>query len=95
MEAGGENLKDFLVNLPNFHSRVMLMFPKLIPPEFRVSEVKEHELKIHYYSERAGLQDFVYGLLQGIGKMYGTDVHIELIDGKHQGLDHDVFQVAW
>jgi len=95
MEAGGDNLKDFLINLPNFHSRVMLMFPNLIPPEFRVSEVKDRSMYIHYYSDREGLQDFVVGLLQGLGKMYDTEVSVTLLEGTHDGLDHDIFSVTW
>jgi len=55
MEAGGNNLKEFLENLPNFHSRVMLMFPDLTPPEFRTSDAGENDIKIHYYSDRPGL----------------------------------------
>jgi len=32
MEAGGNNLKEFLNNLPIFHNRIMLIYPKLTPP---------------------------------------------------------------
>jgi hypothetical protein len=27
MEAGGNDLKEFLINLPLFHNRVMLIYP--------------------------------------------------------------------
>ena len=39
MEAGGNSLKEFLVNLPVFHSRIMLIYPKLTPPEFKISDL--------------------------------------------------------
>jgi hypothetical protein len=35
MNSGGINLKEFLVNLPVFHNRIMLIYPKLTPPEFK------------------------------------------------------------
>lgn len=95
MEAGGNNLKEFLINLPNFHSRVMLIYPKLTPPEFRVSDIEENSLNIHYLSERQGLQDFVYGLLQGLGKLYNTPTKIELLQSRGEGHSHEIFSVAW
>jgi hypothetical protein len=95
MESGGDNLKDFLTNLPNFHSRVMLMFPNLQPPEFRISDQANSSLHVHYYSEREGLQDFVQGLLQGLGKMYHTPVKVALLQSRPQGHDHEVFAVSW
>ena len=95
MEAGGNSLKEFLVNLPVFHHRVMLIYPKLTPPEFRVSDVKDRSIHVHYFSKREGLQEFVRGLLQGLGKMYQTEVKIELLDSRDAGSDHEVFQVSW
>lgn len=95
MEAGGNSFEEFMVNLPNFHSRVMLMFPNLQPPEFRVSDIKTTNLHLHYYSDRPGLQDFVEGLISGLGKMFETDIEIYLLEGKKDGLDHDIFHVSW
>jgi hypothetical protein len=95
MEAGGSSLKEFLQNLPVFHNRVMLIYPKLTPPEFKVSEIKDKSLNVHYYSKREGLQEFVRGLLTGLGKMYDTKVHVELISGRSDLQDHDIFHVSW
>jgi hypothetical protein len=39
MNSGGINLKEFLVNLPVFHNRIMLIYPKLTTPEFKVSHI--------------------------------------------------------
>ncbi len=95
MRSGGNKLKEFLINLPNFHSRVMLIYPNITPPEFKISDVSENTLRVHYYSTRSGLTYFVYGLLQGLGKMYNTAVQIQLADEKEKGKDHDVFEVSW
>lgn len=95
MEAGGNDLKEFLINLPLFHNRVMLIYPKLTPPEFKVTDVTENSLNIHYFSKREGLQDFVRGLLQGLGKMYNTPVTINLVQTRDEGCSHEIFNVIW
>ncbi len=95
MQAGGNNLKNFLINLPNFHSRIMLIYPRLTPPEFRTSNSEEKSIHIHYYSKREGLQEFVRGLISGLGKMYDTPVMIELLESRVSGGDHEVFKVSW
>ena len=95
MEAGGNNLKEFLYNLPIFHNRIMLIYPKLTPPEFKVSNREENSIHIHYYSMREGLLEFVRGLLSGLGKMYNTPVQIELLESREAGNDHEVFKVSW
>jgi hypothetical protein len=95
MTAGGPDLKAFLINLPDFHTRVMLMYPKLTPPEFKISDVEKDSLHVHYYSKRAGLQEFVRGLLQGLSKLYDTQTEIELIQSRDNGYDHEVFKLKW
>ena len=95
MEAGGNNLKEFLVNLPLFHNRIMLIYPKLTPPEFKVSDVTDNSILVHYHSKREGLQEFVRGLLCGLAKMYQTDVVIELVQSRDEGSSHEIFKVSW
>ncbi|MFD1293700.1 heme NO-binding domain-containing protein [Lutibacter holmesii] len=95
MESGGNNLKEFLVNLPLFHNRIMLMYPKLTPPEFKVSDIEESSIHVHYHSEREGLQEFVRGLMSGLGKMYEVDVNVELLQSRSDGSSHEIFKVSW
>jgi hypothetical protein len=95
MEAGGKNLREFLVNLPMFHNRIMLMYPKLTPPEFRVSDATDSSICVHYHSKREGLQEFVRGLLSGLAKMYETQATIELIQTRNDGSSHEIFKVSW
>lgn len=95
MKAGGNNFKEFIINLPAFHSRVMLMYPNLSPPEFSVSDIKENELILHYYSHRKGLTYFVHGLIQGLGEMYNTKVNISIVGLKEEGLEHDSFKIIF
>lgn len=95
MQAGGSDFREFLINLPDFHSRVMLIYPKLRPPEFTVSEITENSLHLHYYSEREGLTAFVTGLLEGLAEMYNTAVQVQLLRQKSEGQSHDVFEIKW
>ena len=95
LDAGGENLRDFLVNLPNFHTRVVMIYPRLQPPEFKVTDVAERSLVLHYNSHRAGLTPFVIGLVRGLGKMFGIPVQVSLLESRERGADHDSFSITW
>ena len=95
MKAAGKTLPEFLSNLPNFHSRVSMIFPKLKPPRFECTDITERSLKLHYFSDRPGLAPFVVGLMIGLGKMFNTPVTVNLQEAKDNGADHDVFGVTW
>lgn len=95
MEAGGKSFREFLVNLPLFHNRIMLIYPKLTPPEFKVSDITENTIHVHYHSKREGLQEFVRGLLQGLAILYQTDASIELIQSRDEGCSHEIFKISW
>ncbi len=95
MKSGGTNLSEFLVNLPLFHNRIMLIYPKLTPPEFKVSQISENSIHLHYFSKREGLQEFVRGLIQGLGIMFKTPTTINLIQTRDLGDSHEIFKVSW
>jgi hypothetical protein len=73
----------------------MLIYPKLTPPEFKVTDVTENSLCLHYFSKRKGLQEFVRGLLQGLGKMFNTSIILELIQTRDEGSTHEIFKINW
>jgi hypothetical protein len=95
MESAGATLKEFLINLPNFHNRVMLIYPKLTPPEFKVSNLSDSSLHLHYISSREGLQEFVRGLIQGLGILFNTPVTIDLIESRDNGSSNEIFKISW
>jgi len=95
LKSGGASLKEFLVNLPQFHNHIMLMYPKLTPPEFKVSDINENNIVVHYLSKRPGLQEFVRGLFSGLGKLYKTNVTIELLQSRNEGSDNESFKISW
>lgn len=95
LNAGGGNLKDFLLNLPNFHARIIMIFPNLKPPEFQVTEVEETSLNLHYLSDRNGLKDFVFGLISGLGKLFDQTITTNLVQSRDEGADHEIFHIEW
>lgn len=95
LTAAGKNLPEFLQNLDTLHTRVGVIMPNLQPPSFGCTEVSDHSLNLHYYSHRQGLASMVIGLVQGLGKMFGTETEVQHIKGHHTGDDHDVFYISW
>lgn len=95
LESGGENFKSFLLNLPAFHNRVMMMYPKLTPPEFQISNVQENSVHLHYISKREGLTDFVYGLMSGLGKFFDTEVFTNHVSTVPSDDTHEIIKVEW
>lgn len=95
LKSGGKSLKEFLINLPNFHTRVAMVYPNLEPPRFECTDVAENFLNLHYFTHRSGLSHFVVGLVQGLGKLYETPATARQTQSKDAGADHDVFEVCW
>ncbi|MBL0316187.1 MAG: heme NO-binding domain-containing protein [Flavobacteriales bacterium] len=95
LASGGNNFRDFIINLPIFHNRIIMMYPKLSPPEFKVTDIQEQDLKLHYISTRKGLSDFVYGLISGLGKFYQTETNIEYLESKEAPGTYDIFRISW
>jgi hypothetical protein len=95
LEMAGSTLPEFLMNLDQLHARLGLLMPHLQPPSFVCSEVTDHALTLAYHSKRDGLAPMVIGLLRGLGKMFATEVTVERLGGKAEGLDHERFRVSW
>ena len=95
LQAAGRTLPEFFSNLPDFHTRVKMIFPKLEPPRFRCTDVTAGSMRLHYHTHRRGLTPFVVGLLKGLGTMFSTPVEVRLVASRDQGADHDEFDVVW
>jgi len=95
LRGAGRSLPEFLVNLPDFHGRVKMIFPQLRPPRFECTDITACSLKLHYFTHRQGLEYFVVGLIRGLGKMFETPVTVDLATARSQGADHDIFAVTW
>jgi len=95
LSFGGKDIKEFLEHLPDFHARLMLLYPNLTPPEFKIINSKENEITIKYSSTRSGLKDFVTGLFQGISKLFKTETKIEIVDFKESEKTEISYKINW
>lgn len=95
IEAVGNLRKEFLMNLPNFQNRVLLVYPKLTPPQFQISAIEENRPPLHYCSKCTILKDFVRGLIQGMATYTQTPVTIALLNSREQKSDHEIFKNCW
>ncbi|MDG2306254.1 MAG: heme NO-binding domain-containing protein [Candidatus Binatia bacterium] len=93
MNAAGMNLPDFLLNLDQMHARVMLTFPDLKPPSFKVTDQTEDSLRLHYFSKRVGLAPLVVGLLNGLALRFETTIEVTHGRDGADGAEHDVFDI--
>ena len=92
--SGGQNIYEFMTNLPKFHNRVYLTYTHLIAPEFNV-QIKEEEILVEYHSKRSGLAPLMEGMLHGIIKMFGEKMEVTHIKSKaKREADYDVFLIA-
>lgn len=80
VELAGTTFSSFLNALNLIHDRGHAMFPNYQPPSFRVEGDWESsgEVKVYYVSHREGLEEFMRGLLLGIGERYQINLQIEI-----------------
>ena len=95
LDAGGNNLVEFLSNLNALHDRITGTFINYVPPEFRVESLEGGRHRIDYISERQGLTPFVVGLLKGLAKRFdsGLEFHSQTSLPVTSG-EHTVFEVT-
>lgn len=61
----GATTRDFLQNLDALHDHLATIYPGMRAPSFRCTESPEDgALILHYYSERAGLEPIVIGIVK-------------------------------
>jgi hypothetical protein len=95
MDSRGNNLKEYLINLPNFHNRMMLIYPNLTPPEFQVTHIEENSINLHYISKTKGIRSFVKGYLRGLVHFFDEKVTIEPLQSATDGAYQQVFKISW
>ena len=62
----GGSLVDALTNLDRMHASIQIAMPGAQLPQFAVVSHDEQTIELSYYSRRAGLEQFVCGLLEGL-----------------------------
>jgi hypothetical protein len=93
MKSGGENIIQFLKNLPNFHSRVMLIYPNAQTPEFKVDAISENTIHLHYYSSRMGLTAFMFGLIDGLSEFFNAPCSVNHLKHSETDITYDLFEI--
>ena len=93
MDAAGSSLGEFLENLDHMHSRVMISYPNLTPPSFRVQSNTENEIILHYKSDRPGLCPLVVGLLYGLADRFETRIEVDSLDGTKEDVT-GIFKIS-
>ena len=78
LRFAGRNLIERLNSLDEMHSRIKLSLPHLRPPSFEFEEGEDGLHKLHYGSEREGLEHMVIGLVKGLARQTGEAVEITL-----------------
>ncbi|WP_200977564.1 heme NO-binding domain-containing protein [Echinicola sp. 20G] len=95
MSTGGQNFREFLTNLPDFHTRVMMIYPKIQAPEFSITSIAKTNIQIHYKSRRAGLVDFVHGILDGLAQLFKSKVFIKVTPDPFYPERSALFDIVW
>ena len=76
----GGNLKDFLSGLDNLHEQLLVRYPGMQAPSFRVETKQGSDvLTVFYYSIRDGLHYMVVGMIKAAAKqLYQSDVDVTI-----------------
>ncbi|XP_059085656.1 soluble guanylate cyclase 88E-like isoform X1 [Tigriopus californicus] len=75
----GRYIRDFLLNLDNFHDYLKFTFPRMKAPSFFVEDETEKSIKLQYRSKRRGFHYYVQGQIKEISKKYfGHRMDIQL-----------------
>lgn len=80
LDSLGSNLKDFFNSLDALHEHLLFIFPGLRAPSFHAKDTPDGSgIEILYYSERAGLEYMVVGVVKAVAReVYKTKVNIEI-----------------
>jgi Haem-NO-binding len=95
LDTIGKNMVDFLNNLNSMHSRLTDTMPHMVVPTFRLSDITDHSMKVHYYSHRKGLEHMVTGLLRGVAKRFGIDCSIQMSAAEAVAGTSQIYLVTW
>lgn len=89
----GSDLVTFLRNLPRLHDHVAFIFPDLKMPRFETEILDERHVRVWYRSDREGLSPMTFGLLQGMGTVYKTNIRVTQEAEKGPDSDAAIFLV--
>ena len=96
LQVLGSTTRDFLQNLDALHDHLATIYPGMRAPSFCCTERPEDGATIlHYYSERAGLEYIVIGLVKTVAKkLHNTVVDVQIYKTRQDGIDHVQFLIT-
>ena len=92
MKFTGQNLASFIAILDPLHLAVGAAMPGARLPSFATLENAPGHLVVEYRSDRAGLESFVLGLLQGLMDRFQARGDIEVL---HRGEKSILFDIRY
>ena len=95
IDSRGDTLRDYLINLPNFHNRIAMIYPELTPPQFRVSHLGNSSMHVHYFSKTKGITAFIKGYLKGLVSMFNESATVEFLQSRDNGNPQEIFKISW
>lgn len=90
LKGVGGSFGEFLAGLDAMHGRVAMTFPDLKPPSFECEELSPARYRLHYYSDRPGLEPMVVGLVEGLAERFSQAAKVEW---SAEGEGHTVFEI--
>lgn len=94
ISARGETFREYLINLPNYHNRISLIYPELTPPEFRITGIEEKSMVLHYRKRRPGMLQYVNGYVHALASLFKEDVTIAATPDNDNNTEL-IFNINW
>ena len=95
IDSRGDTLKDYLVNLPSFHNRIAMIYPELNAPQFKVSNIENNSLQVHYVSHTMGIRPFIKGYLIGLTRIFDEQATVTFLESVNNGRQQEIFKISW
>ncbi len=93
LRMSGGTFPEVVAHLDAMHTRIKLNMPELRPPSFRCEPQRDGVMRLHYYSERKGLEPVVRGMLRSLARRMG--VEIEFNESRAPDDGHAIFDVRY
>lgn len=93
LRMSGGTFPEVVANLDAMHTRIKLNMPELRPPSFRCEPQGDGLMRLHYFSERAGLEPVVRGMLRSLARRMGVEIDFEQSRAADDG--HAIFDVRY
>ena len=93
INASAHDFEHFISDIPNFHTRLLLLYPDIEAPEIEVI-MGDKKILFEYHSDRIDFSSFILGALHGIGELFKKGLTVNLTEcSKRKKLL--TFEITW